>query len=92
MSGGPRYRVEFAPPAQRQFRRLPPGVASRLRGPVFALAIDPRPPGATQIVGSRYWRLRVGDLRIVYRIDDSARFVLVGRVARRAESTYRRPR
>lgn len=92
MSDGPRYRVEFAPPAQRQFRRLPPGVASRLRGPIFALAIDPRPPGVTQIVGSRYWRLRVGDLRIIYRIDDNARFVLVDRVARRAESTYRRLR
>jgi mRNA-degrading endonuclease RelE of RelBE toxin-antitoxin system len=36
--------------------------------------------------------LRVGDLRVVYRIDDGRRRVLVARVARRAESTYRRIR
>ena len=35
-----RYRVELAPAAQRQLRRLPPGGAARLRGPILALAIS----------------------------------------------------
>ena len=84
-------RVELAPAAQRQLRRLPPGDAARLRGPILALAIEPRPPGVVKLAGSEFWRLRVGDLRIVYLIDDAQNLVVVLRVARRSESTYRRP-
>ena len=83
-------RVELAPAAQRQLRRLPPGDAARLRGPILALAIDPRPPVVTELVGTDFWRLRVGDLRIVYIVDEAANLVIVLKVARRSESTYRR--
>jgi len=83
-------RVELAPAAQRQLRRLPPGDAARLRGPILALAVEPRPPGAVKLVGTDFWRQRVGDLRLVYVIDDDASLVVVLRVARRSESTYRR--
>jgi mRNA interferase RelE/StbE len=85
-----RYRVELAPAAQRELRRLPPGDAARLRGPILALAIAPRPPGAVKLTGTDFWRLRVGDLRIIYLIDDDDRLVIVLKVARRSESTYRR--
>ena len=85
-----RYRVELSPAAQRQLRRLPPGDAAKLRGPILALGIEPRPPGATKLVGSDVWRLRVDDLRVIYSIEDADRLVVVLRVARRSESTYRR--
>jgi mRNA interferase RelE/StbE len=83
-------RVELAPAAQRQLRRLPPGDAARSRGPILALAIDARPPGATKLAGSDFWRLRVGDLRVIYVIEDDGRLVVVLKVARRSESAYRR--
>ena len=89
MTQGGRH-VELAPAAQRQLRRLPPGDAARIRGPILALAIEPRPPGALKITGTRFWRLRVGDLRVVYLIEEAASLVLVLRVARRSASTYRR--
>lgn len=84
-----RYRVEISPAAAGEIRRLPPGDAARLRGPILALAIEPRPLGVAKITGSEFWRLRVGELRIVYLIDDDANLVVVLRVARRSESTYR---
>ena len=84
------HRVEIAPAAQRQLRRLPPGDAARIRGPILALGIDPRPPGVTKLQGTDLWRLRIADLRIVYHVDDASRLVVILRVARRAESTYRR--
>jgi mRNA interferase RelE/StbE len=87
-----RYRVELAPAAQRQLRRMPPGVGASLRGPILALGFDPRPPGVQKLEGSAFWRLRVADLRIVFAIDDAARLVVVLRVARRSESMYRRIR
>lgn len=86
------FRVELAPAAQRQLRRLPPGVAASLRGPILALGIDPRPPGVTKLAETDFWRLRVGDLRVIYAIDDPASVVIVLRGARRSESTYRRIR
>ena len=89
MSGRGR-RVELAPAAQRQLRRLPPGDAARLRGPILALAIDPRPPGSAKLAGTDFWRLRVGDLRVVYAIEDDDRLIVVLKGARRSESTYRR--
>jgi mRNA interferase RelE/StbE len=84
-------RVELAPAAQRQLRRLPPGDAARLRGPILSLGIEPRPPGVMKLAGTDFWRLRVGDLRVIYVIDDDKDLVVVLRVARRSESTYRRP-
>jgi mRNA interferase RelE/StbE len=83
-----RRPVVLAPAAQRQLRRLPPGDAARLRGPILSLGIDPTPLGAAKLSGTAFWRLRVGDLRIVYTLDDAT--IVVLKVARRSESTYRR--
>jgi len=74
---GDRYRVDLAPAAGTQLRRLPPGDAARLRGPILALGLEPRPPGATRLVDSDCWRLQVGDLRVVYAVDDEQRLVIV---------------
>jgi mRNA interferase RelE/StbE len=92
VSPGARHRVELAPAAERQLRRLPPGEAARLRPPILALANDPRPSGASSLVGTAFLRLRVGQLRVIYLVDDDALLVVTLRVARRAESTYRRIR
>ena len=76
----------------RQLKKLPPDATARARGPILALARDPRPAGSVDLSGSPFWRLWIGDLRILYAIDDRARTVVVLRVARRNESTYRRVR
>ena len=68
---------------------MPPGDAARLHGPVLALAAEPRPVGSSKLTGTEFWRVRVGDLRIVYLVDDASSLVVVLRVARRSESTYR---
>jgi mRNA-degrading endonuclease RelE of RelBE toxin-antitoxin system len=44
-----------------------------------------------KLAGTDFWHLRVGDLRVIYVIDDDKDLVVVLRVARRSESTYRRP-
>ncbi|MEW5992104.1 MAG: type II toxin-antitoxin system RelE/ParE family toxin [Chloroflexota bacterium] len=85
-------RVELAPAAQRQLRKLPPGDAASLRWPILALGLEPRPAGAQKPTGADLWRVRVGPLRVIYVIDEGARLVVVARVARRAESTSRRVR
>jgi mRNA interferase RelE/StbE len=82
-------RIEITPAAQRQLRRLPPGAAARLRGPILALALDARSPGAMKLADTEFWRLRVGDLRVIYMVDGAEETIIVLKVARRSESTYR---
>ena len=83
------FRVELAPAAERQLRKLPPGAAAQLRDPMLMLGVDPRPTGATKLAGTEFWRIRVGDLRVIYTIDETTRSVVILKVARRSESTYR---
>jgi len=85
-----RFRVELTPAAERELRKLPANAAARLRGPILALGADPRPPGASALTGTPFLRLRVGELRVIYLVEDGRARVLVLRVARRADSTYRR--
>jgi mRNA interferase RelE/StbE len=53
------------------------------------LSANPRPPGAVKLAGRDDFRIRVGDYRIVYAIDDEKYLVIVARVAHRRE-VYRR--
>lgn len=86
------YRVELAPAAQRQLARLPPGATAQLRGPILSLGLEPRTHGVAKLAGTEFWRVRVGAMRVIFSIDDEAGLVIVLRVARRSESTYRRVR
>ena len=84
--------MDVAPAAQRQVRRLPPLDAARARLPILALSRDPRPPGVARLADTDLPRARAGDMRVVYAVDDTERVVVVLRVARRGESTYRQVR
>ncbi len=69
---------------------MPQDVQVRLETPILALAQVPRPSGVRKLQGAeRTWRIRVGQYRVVYDIDDDRGLVVVLRVARRSETTYR---
>ena len=80
-----RYRVEFRPSAARQLRKLDHQTQERLRGAITLLAEDPRPPASRQLRGRPGWRVRVGDYRIVYTIDDGLLVVVVITIGHRRE-------
>jgi mRNA interferase RelE/StbE len=76
----------LAPSAARQLRKFDPDVRRRLQAAIELLAIDPRPPAATRLVGgSGEWRVRTGNYRIVYEINDNELVVLVLRMGHRRE-------
>ena len=88
------YRVEVAPGAERDIRKLGQRASrddfERLRQAVGGLAQGPRPEGARKLKGARSaYRIRVGDYRIVYNIYDDQDLVLLLHVGRRNEGTYR---
>lgn len=80
------YAVEFLPSAARALGKLDVSVQRRLARAVDHLADEPRPPGAVKLRGSEdVWRVRVGDYRIVYRIEDDRLLVLVVIVGHRRD-------
>jgi mRNA interferase RelE/StbE len=81
----PEYELEILPSAQRSLNRLDRPVRRRVATRIDALAEDPRPQGATKLVGSKHWRIRIGDYRVVYDIKDAQLIVLVIEVGHRRE-------
>ena len=81
-------RVILRPAAQRDLRQLSPEVYQRVIADVHALARDPRPPGCRLLRdrASRTWRVRVGDYRILYDINDDAGVVTVLHVLHRSQA------
>ena len=80
------YRVEVAPAAARELRKLDPQARRRVQAAIELLAETPRPPSAKQLVGGAgEWRVRTGDYRIIYEIHDEAILVLVLHVGHRRE-------
>ncbi|MCL4532006.1 MAG: type II toxin-antitoxin system RelE/ParE family toxin [Actinobacteria bacterium] len=84
------FRVEIAPAAGRDLKRLPPQVRSRLEPVILALCDEPLPRGVRKVQGAEdSYRVRVGDYRIIYDFHEEDKLVVVLRVARRWESSYR---
>lgn len=81
------YEVYLERTAERDLRRLPEQVFHRTIPHIRALAENPRPPGCRKLSGSKSdWRIRVGDYRVVYEIDETERAVRVFRVRHRREA------
>ncbi len=57
----------------------------RIVGRIQALAADPRPPGVQKLSGAEKYRVRQGDYRILYTIDDTARSVVIVKIGQRGE-------
>ncbi len=80
------YRIELAPAALRQLRKLDRAAQRRVQAAIELLATEPRPTGAKKLVGGTgEWRVRTGDYRVVYQIDDDVLLVLVIAVGHRRE-------
>jgi len=85
------YEVTLAPAAARQLRKFDPQVRRRVQAAIELLADDPRPPTATRLVGGAgEWRVRTGDYRIIYEIEENRLLVLVLSVGHRREIYQRR--
>jgi len=80
------YSVKITSRAEGELKRLDRPVKNRVVTAILALASDPRPPGCLKVKSAEgVWRIRVGDWRIGYEIDDSLQEVVVIKVGHRSE-------
>ena len=83
------YTITFARSARKELENLPAHIADRILRKVETLTVNPRLPGIIKLQGSKnLWRLRVGDYRVVYSINDFSRTVDVS-VVRHRRDVYR---
>ncbi|MDR5701956.1 type II toxin-antitoxin system RelE family toxin [Agromyces aerolatus] len=81
-----KYRVEFTTAAARQVRKLEPVVRRRVFAALAALESEPRPSGVKKLAGfDDAWRIRVGDHRVLYEVEDAVVRVTVFRVGHRRD-------
>ena len=85
------YELRYEPGAERELLALPAATARRVALAINGLSDDPRPPNCAKLRGTKrdLYRLRVGSYRVVYEIRDEVSLILVVRLARRTERTYR---
>lgn len=81
------YKVVLVASAAKEFRSLPAGIQRRISAAIDGLSEDPRPRGVRKLAGhERLYRIRVGDYRIVYEIDDEEQVVCITRIRHRREA------
>lgn len=79
------YTILILRRAQKELEQLPRGAYERVRDAIFALAENPRPHGCKKLAGRDGWRIRAGDYRIIYEIDDKQETVTVFHVGHRRD-------
>jgi mRNA interferase RelE/StbE len=79
------YAIQVLPAAVREIRKLPPEAKRRVHAVIELLADSPRPPAAKKLTGRPEWRVRTGDYRVLYRIEDEVLVVVVVSAGHRRE-------
>lgn len=81
------YQVIFSRSAQKEFDDLPTEVIGRISPKIEALAVEPRPDGCKKLRGQlSTWRIKVGDYRVIYKVNDDNRVIEVIMVCHRSQA------
>ena len=82
-----KYSLEVKQSALKELDALDDRLFTRIDKKILSLADNPRPAGCKKLRGYKdQWRIRVGDWRVLYIVDDEAKVVSVTRVAHRSEA------
>jgi len=79
------YEVLILRRAQKELASLPKQSYSRIRDLIAVLAANPRPSGCKKLTGREGWRVRSGDYRVIYEIDDAGRRVTIMDIGHRKD-------
>jgi mRNA interferase RelE/StbE len=79
------YALAFKPSAEKELRKLSRDIIPRVVTAIQGLGNQPRPPGCVKLSHSESWRIRVGNYRVIYDIDDRTQQVVVLHIGHRRE-------
>ena len=86
------YNIDFSVKAEKELKKLPRQIASKIADKISHLAIEPRPQGHKKLTNfhipnapGELYRIRIGDYRVVYSIEDNVLTIVVVKVAHRKD-------
>lgn len=82
------YQIIVERRVEKETRRIPHRDRQKIDQVILALATNPRPHGCKKLTEKEGYRIRVGDYRVLYTIDDKNRIVVIYRIKIRSEKTY----
>ncbi len=80
------YDILVLPPAQKDLDKLDPSVFERIVKRVRLLAKDPPPQGSLKMTAEEGYRIRIGDRRVLYRVEDDSRRIYIYRIKHRKDA------
>ncbi len=80
------YELKILGSAQRDLDRLHVKILSKIKDSIMCLANDPRPLDSVKLTNEEGYRTRMGDYRVLYRIDDKSKELFIYRVKHRREA------
>lgn len=83
-----KYEIRIIASAEKELDKLETSIFKRLTEKILSLENEPRPPGSKKLIGRGEYRLRVGNYRILYTVDD-ANFIVTIYAARHRREAYR---
>jgi mRNA interferase RelE/StbE len=81
------YFITFKKSAEKEFEKLPSQVIRRISTAIDALSNNPRPAGSKKLEGQKesLWRIRIGDYRVIYLVEDVIKIVEIRRIGHRKD-------
>ncbi len=83
------YRLAIERKAEKEASKIPLIFRANIDKTILFLAQNPRPHGCKKLTDKEGYRIRVGNYRILYTIDDKARIVIIYRIKIKGKSTYK---
>jgi mRNA interferase RelE/StbE len=79
------YQIKVEKHAVKELQQIEGTDRNRILEAIAALAANPRPPGCRKLKGRPAWRIRIGDYRVVYLVENERLLVLVVKIGHRRD-------
>lgn len=80
------YKLKILPQAQKDLDHLRGKIFNKIKNEIILLSHNPRPYGSLKLTNEEGYRIRIGDYRVLYRIDDTSKKIFIYRVKHRKEA------
>ncbi len=82
------YSLRILPAAQKDLNRLHDKIFNKIKNEIISLVDNPRPYGALKLTNEDGYRIRIGDYRVLYRIDEKIKEIFIYRIKHRKEAYH----
>ncbi len=83
------YKILIERKAEKEAEKIPLKFRSRVDKTISSLSSNPRPSGSKKLTEKEGYRIRVGNYRILYTVDDKAKVIVIYRIKIKGKSTYK---